>query len=223
MYSVPRRARLHLCWQGWPSTSLGLTGELPKEPHRQERGRGACTFTDLDSTALEHTSLPSFDLLWQSTKGRSLDPRDGRAGRAGLTLRGSGRCSRGKCFGSLSFLCHQSGSVGKSKMPKVLAGEFFVPFKCIWLTLMTYESVYLLLGRNISLVRKSFPGINYKSQRGMPGEIPSRNLLVRLCLLPNIKHEQSWWKLILIQLIQIKTRPWCWTCSHRAGSRRTKK
>lgn len=100
-----------------------------------------------------------------------------------------------------------SGSVGKSKMPKALAGEFFVPFKCIWLTLMTYKCVYLLLGRIISSVGESVLDINYKSQTGTPGEIPSRNLLVCLCLIPNIKHEQSWWKRIGIQT---KMRPGGW-------------
>lgn len=33
--------------------------------------------------------------------------------------------------------CHQIEFMGKGKMPKVLAGEFFVPFKYTWLTLMT--------------------------------------------------------------------------------------
>lgn len=88
--------------------------------------------------ASEHrtVSLLSFDALLERAKGCPLGSPYCRASQSGPTLGGSGRFC-GECFGSLGILCHHSEFMGKGKMPKVLAGEFFVPFKYIWLTLMT--------------------------------------------------------------------------------------
>lgn len=143
-------AHVHPPWQGWPGNLSWPTCELSPGPpgHMGSEEREPSIYRSQLHGPGTISLLPS-DVL-QNTKGQSLGPPYCMAGPFLPPLSSSGRFSWRKSFGSLSFLCHQFEFMGKGKVPKVLAGEFLAPFKCIWLHTSEFKCVYLLWGRIIS-------------------------------------------------------------------------